>query len=128
MPQDEEQLLHSVALQNAKAILEARQRAEQALLQANQALEQKTAELARSLAMLRATLESTSDGILVTDGEGTITGFNENFLSMWTLPRAVMAGGIHQRVVDLAVAALRRAGRLRRARARDLRGVLARGL
>jgi PAS domain S-box-containing protein len=101
MHEDEERLLHSVALQNAKAILEARQRAEQALLRANQALEQRTAELARSLAMLRATLESASDGILVTDGEGTITGFNENFLSMWALPRAVMAGGIHQRVVDL---------------------------
>ena len=84
--ENEEQLLRSVALQNAKAILQARQQAEQALVQANQALELKSAELAQSLAMLRATLESTTDGILVTDGAGNLTGFNERFVSMWRFP------------------------------------------
>jgi PAS domain-containing protein len=98
---DEEQLLRSVALQNAKAILLARQQAEQALLQANHALELKTAELARSLAMMRATLESTTDGILVTDAAGNITGFNEKYISMWRLPRAVMSAGTHDAVLDI---------------------------
>jgi signal transduction histidine kinase len=98
---DEEQLLRSVALQNAKAILLARQQAEQALRQANHALELKTAELARSLAMMRATLESTTDGILVTDAAGNITGFNEQYLSMWRLPRAVMSAGTHQAVLEV---------------------------
>jgi PAS domain S-box-containing protein len=98
---DEEQLLRSVALQNAKAILLARQQAEQALVQANHALELKTAELARSLGMMRATLESTTDGILVTDAAGLITGFNEKYISMWRLPRAVMSAGTHHAVVDI---------------------------
>lgn len=98
---DEEQLLRSVALQNAKAILLARQQAELALLQANQALELKTAELARSLAMMRATLESTTDGILVTDAAGNITGFNEKYVSMWRLPREVMNTGTHQAVLEV---------------------------
>ena len=97
----EETLLRSVALQNAKAILEARQRAELALVQANQALEQRTAQLSQSLAMLRATLESTTDGILVTDGVGGITGFNERFLEMWGLPRTLVEGGTHQALLDV---------------------------
>jgi PAS domain S-box-containing protein len=97
----EDQLLRSVALQNAKAIRLARQQAEEALLQANQALELKTAELAQSLAMMRATLESTTDGILVTDAVGNITGFNEKFVSMWRLPRTVLSVGTHQAVLDI---------------------------
>jgi len=60
--ENEEELLRSVALQNAQSILIARQRAEQELLWAKQALEVRTEELARSLAMLRATLESTPTG------------------------------------------------------------------
>jgi PAS domain S-box-containing protein len=99
--EDEEQLLRSVALQNAKAILLARQRAEQGLLQANEALELKTAELAQSLAMLRATLESTTDGILVTDAAGCIIGFNEKYVSMWGIPRALMSGGTHQALLEV---------------------------
>jgi PAS domain-containing protein len=98
---DEEQLLRSVALQNAQAILLAHQQAEQALLQANHALELKSAELARSLAIMRATLESTTDGILVTDAAGNITGFNEKYLSMWRLAGAVMITGTHHTVLDL---------------------------
>jgi PAS domain S-box-containing protein len=97
---DEEELLRSVALQNAKAILLARQQSEQDLLQAHGALGQKTAELAQSLAMMRATLEATTDGILVTDAAGRITGFNEKYVSMWRLPRAVIDAGSHHAVLD----------------------------
>jgi PAS domain-containing protein len=88
--QDEEELLRSVALQNARSILLARQRAEQDLIQAKEALELRSAELARSLALMRATLESTTDGILVTDGAGELTGFNEKFVEMWRVPREIM--------------------------------------
>ncbi len=45
---DEDELLRSVALQNAKSILLARQRAEEELVRAKEALEQKTRELAHS--------------------------------------------------------------------------------
>lgn len=84
---DTEALLRSSALQTASSILHARLRAEQELLQAKQALELKTEELAHSLSMMRATLESTTDGILVTDGCGKITGFNEKYVEMWQMPR-----------------------------------------
>jgi PAS domain S-box-containing protein len=90
---DTEQLLRSSALQTASSILQARQRAEQELIQAKQALEVKTKELAHSLSMMRATLESTSDGILVTDECGRITGFNEKYVEMWRMPREIVEAG-----------------------------------
>ena len=76
MPRDdEEELLRSVALQNAKSILLARQRAEEEMLKAKQALERKTLEQ-------RATLQATWDGILVTDEEGRVTDFNRRYVEM----------------------------------------------
>ncbi|HUF91976.1 MAG TPA: ATP-binding protein [Candidatus Limnocylindria bacterium] len=84
---DEERLLRSVAIQNANAILLARRRAENELVRAKEALEVRTGELAHSLAMMRATLESTTDGILVTNEHGAVTDFNERYLAMWRLPR-----------------------------------------
>ncbi len=83
----EDQLLRSVAMQNAQSILLARRRAEQELLSAKEALERRTRELARSLALMGATLEATWDGILVTDEAGHPTTFNERFAEMWRLPR-----------------------------------------
>ena len=48
----------------------------------------KQSEAARdsSLAVLRATLESTADGILVVNAAGRIETFNRNFAEMWHLP------------------------------------------
>jgi PAS domain S-box-containing protein len=40
--------------------------------------------------MMRATLESTTNGILVTDGAGRITGFNEKYVEMWRIPRELL--------------------------------------
>ena len=98
---DEEALLRSVALQNAqKSILVARQRAEEELLRANEALELRTGELARSLAMMRATLESTTDGILVTDGGARVTDFNQKYQEMWRLPQELLNSGDHQQLLD----------------------------
>ncbi|WP_437809511.1 ATP-binding protein [Sorangium sp. So ce1078] len=98
---DEEQLLRSVALQNAQSILMARQRAEQELLRTKEALEARTEELARSLAMMRATLESTTDGILVVDRAGNVTDFNEQYAQLWRLPREALASRPHQSVLEL---------------------------
>ena len=69
-------------------------------MRAKEALELKTQELARSLAMLRATLESTTDGILVTDGGGKVTGFNQKFVEMWRMPPEVLASGEHQKLLE----------------------------
>lgn len=87
---DAEQLLRTSALRTSTSILVARQRAEQELIQAKKALEAKTEELAHSLSLMRATLEATSDGILVTDDSGRVSDFNENYASMWQMPRNTM--------------------------------------
>jgi PAS domain S-box-containing protein len=87
---DTEELLRSSALQTASSILQVRLRAERELLQAKQALEVKTEELALLVSMMRATLESTTDGILVTDGAGKVTGFNEKYIEMWRVPRELV--------------------------------------
>jgi signal transduction histidine kinase/CheY-like chemotaxis protein len=89
--EDEEKLLRAVAIENAKSILLARQRAEAELIKAKEALEQKTDKLAHSLSMLRATLEATTDGILVTDEHGNITDFNTKFIQLWRLSAAILA-------------------------------------
>lgn len=46
-------------------------------------------ELDLRLAELRATLESTADGILVTDLQGRVRNFNRRFVDMWNLPPAL---------------------------------------
>ncbi len=43
-------------------------------------------ELKLSLSLLKATLESTTDGILVVSTKGKITGFNSRFETIWKLP------------------------------------------
>ncbi len=47
-------------------------------------------QLQQTLSELQATLESTADGILVTDLSGHIRAFNRRFSRMWTLPQALL--------------------------------------
>jgi PAS domain S-box-containing protein len=47
-------------------------------------------ELAHSHSMLQAALESTADGLLITDREGHITGWNRRFQEMWGIPDSIM--------------------------------------
>ena len=47
---------------------------------------ERTEALASSLSLVQATLNSTTDGILVTDEHGQITDFNGKFLQLWNLP------------------------------------------
>jgi PAS domain S-box-containing protein len=46
--------------------------------------------LENSLSLLRATLESTTDGILVVNNDGVIVNYNQRFVRMWNLTRAAM--------------------------------------
>lgn len=96
--------LRSVALRNAQAILLARQRAERELVRAKEALERKTQELAHSLSVMRATLDSTWDGILVTADDGRITGYNQTYMNMWRVPAEAMASGDHRSLLRLTSA------------------------
>ncbi len=45
----------------------------------------------KSLSLLRATLESTADGVLVVDNLGRITTYNQKFADMWQIPGDVLA-------------------------------------
>jgi predicted NBD/HSP70 family sugar kinase len=63
-PEDETAQLRSTLLETAASVLQVRQRAEQEIRRTNEVLEQRTRELAQALVVMRATLESTPDGIL----------------------------------------------------------------
>jgi diguanylate cyclase (GGDEF)-like protein/PAS domain S-box-containing protein len=47
----------------------------------------------KAAALLRATLESTSDGVLVLDQQGNIQTYNQRFLDLWAFPPQALAGG-----------------------------------
>ena len=98
MESNEGESLKSTALQTANTILAARRRAEQEMHTAREALEAKTAELAHSLSMMSATLESTTDGILVTDQEGGVIMFNQKFVEIWEIPKEVLDAREHEKL------------------------------
>lgn len=47
-------------------------------------------ELENSLSMVRTTLESTADGMLVVDREGKIVSFNQQFSELWKMPATII--------------------------------------
>jgi len=47
-------------------------------------------ELKRTVAVLRSTLDSTADGILVVDHGGRVVSFNERFAHLWRIPRPML--------------------------------------
>jgi PAS domain S-box-containing protein len=49
-------------------------------------------ELERSVALLRATIDATADGILVVDAGGRMVHFNRRFVDMWAIPDRVAEG------------------------------------
>ncbi|HEY1952113.1 MAG TPA: PAS domain S-box protein [Gemmatimonadaceae bacterium] len=61
------------------------------------------AEASRSLSLLRATLESTADGILVVDDKGKILSFNQKMADMWELPPEIFACGDDERAINAAL-------------------------
>src|ERR1700760_1997673 len=91
--EEETQKLRASVLETANAIFQIRLQAEQEVRRANEILEQRTRELSRALVVMRATLESTTDAILVTDEMVRVTDFNEKFLALWKLPEELMESG-----------------------------------
>jgi PAS domain S-box-containing protein len=52
------------------------------------------------VALLRATLNSTADGILVTDNERRLVEHNSVFAQMWNVPPGVLEAGDHPRLIQ----------------------------
>ena len=97
----EEESLKSVALQTANAVLVARRRAEHELIRIKDALQNKSAELTRSLSMMSATLESSTDAILVTDENGRVIMWNRKFIDMWRVPSDVIDSREHRKLLEI---------------------------
>lgn len=86
-------------LQTSNTILQASELVERELKQVKEALEEKTRQLDHSLSILRATIESTADGILVTDEHDNVLRFNERYLEMWQIHPAIIDTGQHRHLL-----------------------------
>ncbi len=60
----------------------------------------------RSLSLMRATLESTADGILVVNSEGKFEIFNQVFREMWRVPQELIESGDDNQALQYAVSQL----------------------
>jgi len=69
-------------------------------------VQERTRELASSLSLLSATLESTADGIHVVDQQGTVTSHNAKFAEMWRLPRELAESKDDNRLLSFVLAQL----------------------
>ena len=63
-------------------------------------------EASRTFSLLRATLESTADGILVVDVNGKILSFNQKMTDMWGVSPEVFGSGDDEAAINAAVARL----------------------
>jgi two-component system sensor histidine kinase/response regulator len=83
-----------------------RNQAQEALSRANNELEQRvgerTLQLAQALMIMRATLESTTDGILVTDDKLEVVDSNAKYLDIWKIPPEVLKAGLPGEVREFA--------------------------
>jgi signal transduction histidine kinase len=48
-------------------------------------------QLEKTVSLLRGTLESTADGILVVNNDGKIESFNQRFIELWRIPESIIA-------------------------------------
>ena len=56
--------------------------------------------LEKSFSLLKATLESTADGLLVVDSDGRIVQYNQKFTEMWKIPGNVLETGEDSKALD----------------------------
>jgi two-component system sensor histidine kinase/response regulator len=61
-----------------------------------------------SASLLRAMLESTTDGILVVDGENRISAYNRKFVEMWRIPARILKSGDDQKALTFVLEQLQR--------------------
>jgi two-component system, NtrC family, sensor kinase len=63
--------------------------------------------LERTLSQLRATLESTGNGVLVIDWQGKIVSMNRQFSTMWSIPEALLLDRDDAAIIAALVAQVR---------------------
>jgi PAS domain S-box-containing protein len=76
--------------ETAISMFQIRESAAQEIHRADNEAERRTREIGRALAVMSAILESTTDGILVTDEKVKVTGFNQRYCGMWKITREVL--------------------------------------
>jgi PAS domain S-box-containing protein len=64
-------------------------------------------ESQRWLAILRATLDATTDGILVVDEDGKIVFHNRQFVQMWGIPEEILLSTEDSKALTLALSQLK---------------------
>ncbi|SFN46962.1 PAS domain S-box-containing protein/diguanylate cyclase (GGDEF) domain-containing protein [Nitrosospira briensis] len=104
---NEDALLNSTTIKTSHVILETRERIYHELREAKKALEKKTAELNGSLSMLRAIMESTADGLFVTDKHGNVLYYNRIYMNMWPVPGKLMRRARHRLIIQYCSGQLR---------------------
>ena len=65
------------------------------------------AEIERSLALHAASLESVPDGILVVDAEGRMVNFNQRFVHMWRIPKALIETRQDEQALEFVLSQLK---------------------
>jgi diguanylate cyclase (GGDEF)-like protein/PAS domain S-box-containing protein len=60
-------------------------------------------ETRRAVSVLRSTLESTADGVLVVDRDGQVVSYNQRFANLWHVPMEILATGSEEGLLAYAV-------------------------
>jgi diguanylate cyclase (GGDEF)-like protein/PAS domain S-box-containing protein len=60
-------------------------------------------EIRKAVTLLQSTLDSTADGILVTDEKGKVLTYNQRFADMWRIPTDLLAGADDHSIVAFVV-------------------------
>jgi signal transduction histidine kinase len=71
------------------------------------ALRASESRLGESLSLLRATLDSTADGILAVDSEGRVVGHNQKFLDLWRIPSELARAENDEKLLGYVLGQLR---------------------
>lgn len=77
------------------------------LVKANAEMHTLLKKLEGSMSLLRATLDSTADGLLVVDKEGRISDFNQKFIEMWHIPPEIVDSKDDNRAIQYVLEQLK---------------------